>query len=99
MVVVVFRSKLRPEHAPEFQGLADQMLGLAREMPGFVSYKVYRADDGERCSVIEFETHEQLLAWRSHPQHAAAQELGRQEYYDTYSLLVCDPVRESAFSR
>ena len=99
MVITLFRSKLRPEHAAEFQALADRMRALAESMPGFVSYKVYRADDEERCSVIEFDSHEHLLAWRYHPEHAKAQELGRLEYYEHYSLLVCDPVRESTFER
>jgi antibiotic biosynthesis monooxygenase (ABM) superfamily enzyme len=61
MVVTVFRSKLRPENAESFQALADRMMAIASAMPGFISYKVYRAEDGERCSVIEFDTHEHLL--------------------------------------
>ncbi len=99
MVVTVFRSKLRVGNEAEFQALVDRMMGLAQGMDGFISYKVYRADDGERCSVIEFDTHEHLLAWRNQPEHVKAQELGRQEYYESYSLLVCDPVRESTFAR
>jgi|GEM_PF-7116476 len=83
MLVTVFRSKLRPENAAEFQALADRMRALAEAMPGFLSYKVYRADDGERCSIIEFQTAEQLLAWRNHPEHVTAQELGRQRFTST----------------
>jgi antibiotic biosynthesis monooxygenase (ABM) superfamily enzyme len=48
MVVTVFRSRLRPEHAEEFQQLADRMLTLARGMPGFISYDTYLSEDGER---------------------------------------------------
>lgn len=99
MVLVVFRSRLRPEHADEFHALADRMLEIAREMPGFVSYRSYRSEDGERASVIEFESAEQLHAWRSHPEHAAAMQRGRERFYSEYRLQVLEPTRESRFSR
>jgi len=75
------------------------MLELARSMPGFISYKVYVADDGERCSVIEFDSPENLQAWRKHPEHLEAQQTGRARYYEEYSLYVSEPERESLFSR
>ena len=97
MVITVFRSRLRPDIADEFDELAKQMLELAESMPGFISYKVYSAEDGERCSIIEFESAEQLRAWREHPQHRKAQATGRDRFYAEYTLHVCDPVRESRF--
>ena len=72
---------------------------MAQAMPGFVSYKLYTADDGERCSVIEFETPEQLLAWRRHAGHAEAQRIGRERYYTEYTSFVGEPLRESRFVR
>ena len=53
------------------------MRAPAEGMPGFVSFKTFRADDGERVSVIEFASEEALRAWREHPEHRKAQELGR----------------------
>jgi heme-degrading monooxygenase HmoA len=98
MVLVVFRSRLRPENADQFQTLADKLLELARSMPGFISYKRYLNEDGERCSIIEFETAAQLLAWREHPVHCEAQCMGREKYYQEYTLHVFEkPLRESRF--
>jgi heme-degrading monooxygenase HmoA len=99
MVLVVFRSRLLPEHADEFHALAERMLELAREMPGFVSYRTYRSEDGERASLIEFESAEHLRAWRTHPEHAAAMRRGRERFYSEYHLQVTDPLRESHFER
>ena len=99
MVLAVFRSRLRSENADEFQRLADRMLELAESMPGFVSYKVYSSEDGERCSIIEFETPEQLRAWREHPEHREAQRIGRERFYEDYTLHVAEPTRESRFER
>jgi len=99
MVLSVFRSRLRPLHAEEFQALADEMMTLARSMPGFRSYEVFVSDDGERASLVEFETAEALRGWREHPRHVAAQQLGRERFYESYSLQVCEPMRESRFVR
>jgi heme-degrading monooxygenase HmoA len=97
MVVVVFRSRLRDENAEGFQALADRMKALAASMPGFISYKVYVAEDGERVSIHEWETPEHLRAWREHPEHRQAQMLGREAFYSEYTLYVCDRPRESRF--
>ena len=99
MVVAVFRSRLRPEHAGEFQDLADEMLELAASMPGFISYKCYTSEDGERASIVEFESAECLRAWREHPEHRQAQRIGRERFYVEYSLHVCEPIRSSRFER
>ena len=99
MVVVVFRSRIRSENAAEFNALAEELKPVAESMPGFISYKVFVADDGERCSIIEFETAEQLRAWRELGEHAAAQKLGRERFYESYSLQIGEPARESRFDR
>ena len=99
MVISIFRSRLRPENEYEFRALAERMMKLAEAMPGFISYKLYVSDDGERCSIVEFESHEQLLAWRNLAEHRNAQEIGRQRYYEEYRLHVTEPVRESSFQR
>ncbi|MEU8137142.1 antibiotic biosynthesis monooxygenase family protein [Streptodolium elevatio] len=87
-IVTVFRSRLRPDAAPDFQAVAAEMLETARAMPGFVDYKVYVAEDGERVSVIVFETAEQQRAWREHPRHRAAQQAGRERFYSDYSMQI-----------
>ena len=99
MVLVVFRSRIRPETAEEFGALADEMMSIAESMPGFLSYKVFVADDGERCSIIEFATPEHLRAWREQADHARAQKMGRERFYESYSLHVGEPSRESSFER
>jgi heme-degrading monooxygenase HmoA len=95
----VFRSRLRDGNADDFSALAEELRQTAETMPGFRSYKVFTADDGERCSLIEFDTPEQLRDWREQPRHREAQQLGRERYYDEYSLQVSESWRESRFRR
>ena len=99
MVVTGFRSRLLPGNTQACQALADEMMKIATSMPGFISYRTYRSDDGERCSVIEFETLEHLQAWRQHPKHIEAMRIGRKRFYSEYDSLVAEPIRDSSFTR
>jgi heme-degrading monooxygenase HmoA len=75
------------------------MEDLARAMPGFVEIKSFIADDGERVSVVTFESTETQAAWRQHPEHRIAQRRGRDEFYDEYLIQVCRMSSERRFSR
>ncbi|MDB5397533.1 MAG: antibiotic biosynthesis monooxygenase [Rhodospirillales bacterium] len=99
MVVIVFMSRVRPENAERYYQLADDMEKIARTMSGFISYKGYFADDGERVSIHEWETPEHLKAWREHPEHKHVQALGRQDFYEEFTSYVCDNPRTSQFQR
>ena len=97
MVLTVFRSRLREGDDSAFQVLAAEMLAIAESMPGFVSYKVFKADDDERCTLVEFETEEALKVWREQVDHRRAQQLGRERFYAEYSLQIGTPARGSCF--
>ncbi len=97
MLVTVFRSRLRPGVRDEYIALVDQMEKLARTMPGYISHKGFFADDGERVTIVEFEHEKGLHAWRTNPEHIAAQKLARQKYYTEYHVQVCTLDRESKF--
>lgn len=100
MVTTVFRSRLRDEGSEEFLALAERMLEIARSMPGFISYTNFRSADGERVSIIEFESAGALQAWRTHPEHAAAMQRGRESFYEEYSSKIFGaPIRESRLER
>jgi len=67
-------------------------------MPGFVSRKVFVADDGERVTIVEFDSEENHRGWAEHHGHRQAQKLGREQFYSEYSIQVCRSVRSSSFS-
>lgn len=99
MVVTIFRSRLRPEHQDEYEVWAKRTHALAVNMPGFISIKTFAAEDGERVSIVEFESEDTLLAWRNHPVHKEAQELGRKLFYSEYNIQVCQPIRAYGFPK
>ncbi|MCH8131228.1 MAG: antibiotic biosynthesis monooxygenase [Myxococcales bacterium] len=99
MLVVVFRSKLRSEHEREYRAVAERMLALARQAPGFVSFKSFAAEDGERVSLIEFESRDAAHQWGDHAEHRDAQKLGRERFFSEYTIQVCPPLRTAEFRR
>ena len=48
MVITLFRNRLRPGDHTEYERWARRMGELGFKMPGFVSFKTFAADDGER---------------------------------------------------
>jgi heme-degrading monooxygenase HmoA len=89
MILTIFRSRLRPEHLAEYEAMAHRMDDLAKTMPGFLSIKTFTAPDGERVSLVEFDSEENHHAWRQHPAHREAQRLGREKFYSEFQIQVC----------
>ena len=87
-IVTVFRSRLRPPVDVDYGDTADAMLALARTMPGFVDFKSFAADDGERVSLVTFADAASQRAWRDQVDHRAAQQTGRDRFYVEYHLQV-----------
>ena len=99
MIVTVFRSRLVPEAQSEYSQWAKRMSELAVAMAGYISHKLFVAQDGERLMLIEFESEESLRAWSTHPEHVQAKKLGRQHFFAEYRVQVCNVVRDSNSKR
>lgn len=97
MVLTVFRSRLRPEAQQEYMQWAARISELAKRMPGYISHKGFVAEDGERVTLVEFESEEAQRAWRTHPEHIEAQKKGRQAFYSEFRLQICSVQRETVF--
>ncbi|HVN87501.1 MAG TPA: antibiotic biosynthesis monooxygenase [Candidatus Binatia bacterium] len=99
MVIVLFRSKLTDAAGDDYQAMAEEMLDRARTMPGFVDFKTYAAADGERISVIHWESLETLRPWTDDVRHVMAQRLGRQKWYEYFRVEVAEIARSYGFDR
>jgi len=96
-VVTVFRSRLRDTAGHEYESTAAAMFDAARHMPGFVDFKTFVAEDGERVSLITFADRASHDAWRDDSRHRAAQR-ARDRFYASYQIQVCDCTRVSTFT-
>ena len=98
-MVVVFRSRLRPDvDGTRYAQHAAAVLEAARAMPGFLELKDFVAQDGERLALVRWRSAEELAAWRDHAGHRLAQAAGRERYYSWYHLQVAPLERGSSFA-
>ena len=91
-VVTVFRSRRRTDTAEAYLRLAGEIEAHARSTPGFVDFKTFAAEDGERVSLVTFASSEAHRTWRDDPRHRQAQRQGREEFYEDYSIQVSNCV-------
>jgi heme-degrading monooxygenase HmoA len=98
MIVALFRTYLRPQAELEALGVLHQrMHALVTTMPGFISVKMFTAEDGEVLALAEFESLDALKAWKEHPEHVVAQQRGREEFFAEYRAQICSSIREATF--
>jgi len=97
--VTVFRSRLSATAGDEYAAVADEMRARAGAVPGFVDFKTFTADDGERVSLITFDGPNSHAQWRDDVRHREAQRIGRDRFYDAYSIQVCECRRAYKFER
>ena len=99
MVITLFRSRLTAQAGDDYTATSVEMLDRAKTYPGFVAMKSFKAEDGERLTVVWWEDEETLRAWRTHARHLVAQQSGRERWYEYYDMDVAEIVRRKRFDR
>lgn len=98
MVIALFQSKRRPasEANADYGKLSRRLTDIVSHLPGFISVDTFSSGSGEGLVVARFESQEALEAWWRHADHRAAQER-REDFYEAYSVHVCEVVRDYAW--
>ena len=66
MIIAMFRTQLKPQANLEALGaLHQKMHAIVSNMPGFVSVKLFTAEDGEALALAEFESLDSLKVGKS----------------------------------
>lgn len=99
MVIVLFRSRLTAESGDDYATMSAEMDRLARSSPGFVDVKSFKAEDGERLTVVWWQDEETLKGWRENLRHLFAKKTGREKWYEYYKMDVATVTRTSNFAR
>ncbi len=99
MIVTVFRSRVMPNVQDEYGPMSQRMNELATTMPGYIGHKGFIAEDGERVTIVEFESEEAQAVWRKNAEHIEAQRLARTKFYATYDIKIFEPSHHTKFER
>jgi heme-degrading monooxygenase HmoA len=68
--------------------MADRMLELAAQQPGYLGVESARTPGGLGITVSYWSSEEAISQWRSHAEHRVAQETGRRVWYSDFHLRV-----------
>jgi heme-degrading monooxygenase HmoA len=94
MVLVVFRSRARPDgDVEEYAKRSKRMHELVQQHPGFISIESFETPDGEEVSLELFESDESVKAWRANPEHREVQRWAREQFYSWYSVQASEVIR------
>lgn len=95
---VIFASK-RTNVEQNYSETAERMDELAREQPGFLGIESARNESGEGITVSYWDCLENIQRWKQNLEHLSAQLLGKDIWYEEYSVRICEVQREYSFER
>ncbi len=84
---VIFSSRRTPGDAG-YGDMAERMVALAAQQPGFLGVESTRDADGFGITVSYWVSEEAISAWRRDAEHRTAQDQGRAQWYEHYELRV-----------
>ncbi|MFM2056267.1 MAG: hypothetical protein RLY71_652 [Pseudomonadota bacterium] len=95
-VAVIFTSLRTALDAAGYATMADRMVELAAQQPGFLGVESVRDAQGFGITVSYWTTLEAIAAWKMNLEHQGAQQAGRSAWYEHFELRVAKVERASA---
>lgn len=84
---VIFANQRNPDDEG-YGTMADRMVELARQQSGFLGVDTARDENGFGITVSYWADYEAIENWRINVEHLEAQRLGREKWYQRYTLRV-----------
>ncbi|WP_320170222.1 antibiotic biosynthesis monooxygenase [Maridesulfovibrio sp.] len=91
---VIFTS-LRTQGDNGYSSMAEEMVDLAVEQPGFLGVESVREELG--ITISYWKDMESIVQWKNDPRHQKAQQLGRSKWYGSFKVRVVKVERDSEF--
>lgn len=92
MYAVIFKATMA-EVDDEYLATAQRLRELAFEKYGCVDF-VAVAEGKEEIAVSYWETEQQIRDWKNDPEHRLAQGKGRDKWYTSFTVEVCEIIRK-----
>ncbi|WP_241684966.1 antibiotic biosynthesis monooxygenase family protein [Cyclobacterium xiamenense] len=92
---VIFTSIKQPEAGQDYVDMAREMEDLVRNQPGYLGHESAR--DSLGITVSYWDSLEAIAAWKKEARHRMAQQLGREKWYQHYTIRICKVEKEYSF--
>ena len=90
---VIFTSQ-RTDGDRGYGQMAEKMMALASQQPGFLGADSVRDGNGFGITVSYWSSEEAISAWKTHAHHMPAQEAGKRVWYADYQLRIAKVERQ-----
>lgn len=87
-------TSLRSKVDHGYENMAERMLELAAEQPGFLGVESARREGGLGITVSYWASEEAIALWKAESEHRIAQETGKAVWYSDYFLRVAKVERD-----
>ncbi len=91
---VIFANQ-RNEDDEGYGAMAERMVELAQQQPGFLGVDSARDGGGFGITVSYWSDLDSINNWRDNAEHREAQRLGKEQWYEKYSLRIAKVERAS----
>ena len=71
-----------------YAAMAERMMGLAAQQPGFLGAESTRDEQGFGITVSYWQSEAAIRNWKANAEHQGAQEAGRETWYADYAVRV-----------
>ena len=96
--VVIFRSTRNLDDGKLYSVWSRKMEDLVKTIHGYEHHFGFRdSDTREGVTVSYFTSLDAISQWKSLSEHQKAQQLGRESFYEQYSVQVCQVLRDYGF--
>jgi heme-degrading monooxygenase HmoA len=88
---VIF-SSVKNDDGTDYAEMAEKMVKLAKQQPGFLGMESARNELG--ITISYWKDLESIKTWKQHTDHRLAQKLGKEKWYAAYKTRICRVERD-----
>ena len=96
---VIFTSQRTEQDEEGYGKMAEKIDALAQQQPGFLRAESVRNEEGMGITVSYWASLEAIQAWKEHAKHLIAQQLGKDKWYTTYNVEICQMLKAYSFKK
>ena len=98
-VAIIFSNHKSAEADKAYAETAARMVELAAKQDGFLGFESATGEDGFTISNSYWRDQEAALAWKRNAEHLGAQKMGREKWYQAFSVRIATVTRDYEFER
>lgn len=96
---VIFTSVLSDD-SEGYEAMATRMMNLAKRQPGFLGVESARNNDSSiGITVSYWKDEKSIIAWKNQVDHKLARKLGKEKWYESYTLRIARVERAYSLKR